>query len=89
MNNYILYAFLALSLVAQHLSQSKQPLVPQHMFLSGSNGNGHSSEQGLLGTVIDLLIAEKIGLSPNGHSKVAELTATASIAPMETPVAST
>jgi uncharacterized membrane protein YqiK len=78
----------ALSLVAQHLAQSKQPLVPQQMFLSGSNGNGHAAEQGLLGTLIDLLVAEKIGLSPNGHGKVAELTATASLAPVDSLVAS-
>ena len=69
----------ALSLVAQHLSQSKQPLVPQRMFLSGGNGNGHASEQGLLGTLIDLLVAEKAGLSPNGHTKLTKALASENV----------
>ncbi len=58
----------ALSLVAQHLSQSKQPLVPERLFMSGANGNGngqangHSKDMGLFATLIDLLIADKVGL---------------------------
>src|SRR5436309_11124157 len=55
----------ALALVAEHLSKSAQPLVPQHMFVAGgggsANGDGQSlgSGQSLLGTLIGLLVAEK------------------------------
>jgi hypothetical protein len=55
----------ALSLITEHLSQSRQPLVPQRLFVSGANGNGkgdHSSpDRGLLGTLIELLVAERTG----------------------------
>lgn len=54
----------ALSLVAEHLSHSSQPLVPERVFMAGGNGeNGHapSSGQGLLGLLINLLVAEKSG----------------------------
>jgi uncharacterized membrane protein YqiK len=56
----------ALSLVAQHLSQSTQPLVPERLFVTGSNGHGAgpAAEQGLLATLLGLLVAEKVGLSP-------------------------
>src|SRR5205814_10045959 len=55
----------ALALVAEHLSKSQQPLVPQHMFVSGGGtGSGGDSNaaptgQGLLGTLISLLGAAK------------------------------
>jgi len=54
----------ALSLVAEHLSHSSQPLVPERVFMAGSNGdNGQPSSpgQGLLGLLINLLVAEKSG----------------------------
>jgi hypothetical protein len=56
----------ALSLVAQHLSQSAQPLVPERVFINGSNGStadGQSgaSGQGVIGLLISLLVAEKSG----------------------------
>jgi uncharacterized membrane protein YqiK len=54
----------ALSLVAEHLSHSSQPLVPERVFMAGANGeNGHSTPagQGLLGLLINLLVAEKSG----------------------------
>jgi uncharacterized membrane protein YqiK len=54
----------ALSLVAEHLSHSSQPLVPERVFMAGSNGeNGQASStgQGLLGLLINLLVAEKSG----------------------------
>ncbi len=70
----------ALSLVAEHLSKSQQPLVPQHMFVSGGNGASGSDAQsmaggqGLLGTLISLLVAEKSGFKfdGNGHGAQAE-----------------
>jgi hypothetical protein len=54
----------ALSLVAEHLSHSSQPLVPERVFMAGGNGdNGHptTAGQGLLGLLINLLVAEKSG----------------------------
>jgi uncharacterized membrane protein YqiK len=69
----------ALSLVAEHLSKSQQPLVPQHMFVSGGGGSGSDAQsmaggQGLLGTLISLLVAEKSGFKfdGNGHGPQAE-----------------
>jgi len=60
----------ALALVAEHLSRSSQPLVPQHMFVGGqsaADGNGSlAAGNGLLGTLINLLVAEKSGFRPNG-----------------------
>jgi len=65
----------ALALVAEHLAHSQQPLVPQHMFVAGANGaaDGNASTtsgQGILGTLISLLVAEKSGFKfdGNGHS---------------------
>src|SRR5207253_3129281 len=54
----------ALSLVAEHLAHSSQPLVPERLFMASSNGeNGHAGGpgQGLLGLLINLLVAEKSG----------------------------
>ena len=54
----------ALSLVAEHLAHSTQPLVPERVFVAGGNGdNGQaaSAGQGLLGMLINLLVAEKSG----------------------------
>src|SRR2546425_3494340 len=47
----------ALALASEKLSQSKQPLVPERVFVAGADGsNGHgSTSQGLLGTLISLL----------------------------------
>jgi hypothetical protein len=58
----------AMSLVAEQLSKSSQPLVPERVFVAGSpsgNGNGHSSTDtaGLFGMLINLLVAEKAGFS--------------------------
>lgn len=54
----------ALSLVAEHLSRSSQPLVPERVFMAGANGeNGHGTNpgQGMFGTLLSLLVAEKSG----------------------------
>jgi uncharacterized membrane protein YqiK len=52
----------AISLVAQHLANSRQPLVPEHVFVGGGGGkNGKSPDLGLLGVLIDLLVADKAG----------------------------
>lgn len=48
----------AISLVADALSHSEQPLVPETMFSAGGEGAGN----GMLGTLMSLLVAEKIGV---------------------------
>jgi uncharacterized membrane protein YqiK len=50
----------AISLMADKMSKSRQPLlVPDRMFVSGSNGG---SPGGLMGTLLNLLMAEKSGV---------------------------
>src|SRR5262249_35968175 len=54
----------ALAQVAEQLSHSAQPLVPERVFVAGGNGdNGHTAatSQGMLGLLINLLVAEKSG----------------------------
>ncbi len=63
----------ALSVVAQNLARSSQPLVPERVFIAGGGGgNGHSADglpigagasagTGLLGMLLSLLVAEKSG----------------------------
>ena len=53
----------ALSGVAEQLSQSKQPLVPERMFVAGADSQHGSSSagQGMLGMLLSLLVAEKSG----------------------------
>jgi uncharacterized membrane protein YqiK len=66
----------ALSRVAEHLAHSTQPLVPERVFVAGSNGeNGHASSagQGLLGLLISLLVAEKSGFQLSDTSGMAGL----------------
>jgi predicted Zn finger-like uncharacterized protein len=53
----------ALAVVAEHLSHSSQPLVPERLFSAGSNGEVGQGT-GLLGVLINLLVAEKSGFSP-------------------------
>jgi hypothetical protein len=62
----------ALTQAAEHLSHSQQPLVPERVFMAGGNGDGHGApaSQGLLGTLISLLVAEKSGFQltdASGH----------------------
>lgn len=52
----------ALSVVAEHLSHSAQPLVPERLFVSGGSSDDSSgSSQGMLGLLLSLLVAEKSG----------------------------
>jgi uncharacterized membrane protein YqiK len=48
----------AMAVVAEQLRQSEQPLVPATMLSSGGDG----SQAGLLGTLMSLLVAEKLGV---------------------------
>ena len=67
----------ALSVVAEHLSRSSQPLVPNQVFMSGSSGGTSSGGFGLVSTLVDLMVAEKSGFKmPNaGNGKSVESTA--------------
>ena len=68
-----LYALLAAS---EKLAKSSQPLVPERVFMAGANGeNGQAatSGQGLLGTLLSLLVAEKSGFEANGDNKNTEM----------------
>ena len=58
----------ALTLVADSLSASAQPLVPQRLFISGAgDGKGdQATGQGMLGLLVNLLVAEKSGLGGIG-----------------------
>ncbi len=70
----------ALSLVAEQLSHSSQPLVPERVFVAGTNGengSGHAAGQGLLGLLVSLLVAEKSGFQlaeSSGMSTLQEFT---------------
>jgi len=55
----------ALSVVAQRLSRSHQPLVPERLFVSSAAADGKpQAASGMLGLLIDLLVAEKSGWQP-------------------------
>jgi hypothetical protein len=49
----------ALSVVAERLAHSTQPLVPERMFVTGAEKGNH----GLVGMLLDLLVAEKSGFA--------------------------
>jgi uncharacterized membrane protein YqiK len=52
----------AISLVADAMSHSQQPLVPETMFASGGDG-----QIGMLGTLMTMLVAEKAGVKIPQH----------------------
>jgi uncharacterized membrane protein YqiK len=64
----------ALSHVSQHLAQSRQPLVPERVFVAGGaagngeDGHNSSTSQGLLGLLISLMVAEKSGFQLSDNS---------------------
>src|SRR5207245_2485295 len=62
----------ALSVVAEHLSHSTQPLVPSQVFMSGNKSD--ASGLGLVSTLVDLMVAEKSGfkMPTSGNGKPAE-----------------
>jgi uncharacterized membrane protein YqiK len=51
----------ALSVVAERLAHSTQPLVPERVFVNGAGGEKGSN--GMMGLLIDLLVAEKSGFA--------------------------
>ncbi len=67
----------ALALVAEHLSKSSQPLVPERVFTTGGTGDGKDGTSGLLNTLLGMLVAEKSGfkLADAGDGEMADLKA--------------
>lgn len=67
----------AMSRVSEQLSRSTQPLVPERVFVSGGEGqNGQSClSQGLVGMLLNLLIAEKSGFQLAEGAEQANLQA--------------
>jgi uncharacterized membrane protein YqiK len=55
----------AISRVAEHLSHSKQPLVPERMFIAGASGENGKAQaaNGLVGLLVSLMVAEKSGFA--------------------------
>jgi uncharacterized membrane protein YqiK len=55
----------ALSIVADRLAHSAQPLVPERLFMMNGNGHGENGtnpqSSGMLGTLLSLLVAERSG----------------------------
>jgi hypothetical protein len=66
-----------LALAAEHLSKSTQPLVPERVFVSGGsageNGGHGNGVQGMLGTLISMLVAEKSGFATNNATEIKEV----------------
>lgn len=66
----------ALSMVAEHLAHSEQPLVPERVFVAGMNGDSANSSGGpggMLGLLISLLVAEKAGMPASDGADLAGL----------------
>jgi uncharacterized membrane protein YqiK len=64
----------ALSSVAERLAESSQPLVPERLFVAGSNGDPAGGAGGPLGLLLNLMLSEKAGVGPAAESpEVAEL----------------
>jgi uncharacterized membrane protein YqiK len=57
----------ALSVVTEQLTHSSQPLVPERVFVAGADGErsgGAGGASGMLGLLLNLLVAEKSGFQP-------------------------
>ncbi len=58
----------AMAILAEHLSKSAQPLVPQQVFMGGGSGGADGNAgMGMLGTLINMLLAEKSGFKIAGN----------------------
>jgi len=68
----------ALVKVAENLSKSSQPLVPDRVFLAGGQGSGAESSTtaagaGMVGMLLSLLVAEKSGFAVSDNPEMATL----------------
>lgn len=65
----------ALQEVADKFSTSQQPLVPERLFVSSSpNGGDSPLGSGMLGMLLQLLVAEKSGMQPLESTEVSPVT---------------
>jgi uncharacterized membrane protein YqiK len=57
----------AIAIVADHLRQSQQPLVPSQLINFGGEGNGQGQSPNMLSALLSILTAEKLGveIKPN------------------------
>ena len=65
----------AIATIVSHLAESKQPLVPERLFVAaggGDSASGGGASQGVLATLMNLLIAEKAGFEGKATEKDAE-----------------
>jgi uncharacterized membrane protein YqiK len=66
----------ALGLVTDHLSKSVQPLVPERLFVNGGGENGQPQPaSGMLGMLINLMVAEKSGMNISESAETNQLKA--------------
>jgi uncharacterized membrane protein YqiK len=71
----------ALAKVAENLSKSSQPLVPERVFVAGGAGSasgdsglaGANAGAGMMGMLISLLVAEKSGFAVSDNPEMASL----------------
>jgi hypothetical protein len=65
----------ALSIITEQLTHSSQPLVPERVFMAGPNGEGAGpgGASGMLGMLLNLLVAEKSGFQPVDVTEVSGL----------------
>ncbi len=63
----------ALSIVTEQLTHSSQPLVPERVFMAGGDGTANSgSVAGMLGMLLNLLVAEKSGFRPVDEGEMSD-----------------
>ena len=65
-----LYALAGLS---EQLSHSAQPLVPERVFIAGGDGANTQGGQGIVGLLLNLLVAEKSGFAIDGGEELTAL----------------
>ncbi len=65
----------ALSIVTEQLTHSSQPLVPERVFMAAGQGDstGNTGVSGLLGMLLNLLVAEKSGFQPVDAGEMSSL----------------
>jgi uncharacterized membrane protein YqiK len=66
----------ALSIVTEQLTHSSQPLVPERVFMAGPSSDGSGSTagvSGMIGLLLNLLVAEKSGFQPVDAGEISGL----------------
>ena len=64
----------ALTFAARELAQSQQPLVPERLFTTANDSQENGlAGQGMIGTLLSLLVSERAGFSPNTGPDLSEM----------------